>query len=219
MTYLYLDIETLPTTDTAIIADIAASIKPPANYKSADTIAKWEAETKADAVREAVAKTGLSGLYGSICCICFTVDGEDIVSSHGEYERDVLSNFIGGLEFGFKTPTIVGHNVAEFDIRFIRQRCIVNGIKLPSWWPVDPKPWSRDVFDTMHAWGGAKNYVSLDKLCRVLGIPGKSGFDGSMVADEWFNGDRQKVVDYCADDVERTRAVHRRMMIASGELA
>jgi len=31
--------------------------------------------------------------------------------------------------------------------------------------------------------------------------------------------DRQKVVDYCADDVERTRAVHRRMMTASGELA
>lgn len=36
---IYIDIETLPTTDAETIAEIAANIKPPANYSKPETIA------------------------------------------------------------------------------------------------------------------------------------------------------------------------------------
>jgi predicted PolB exonuclease-like 3'-5' exonuclease len=52
--------------------------------------------------------------------------------------------------------------------------------------------------------------VSLDKLCKAFGIPGKGDFDGSMVADTWsVNPD--KVIEYCRDDVARTRQVYNRL--------
>lgn len=53
---IYLDIETLPTTDQEIIAEIEAGIKAPANYSKPETIAKWMEENKEKAVKEAVHK-------------------------------------------------------------------------------------------------------------------------------------------------------------------
>jgi len=51
----------------------------------------------------------------------------------------------------------------------------------------------------------------MDRLCKVLGIDGKGNFDGSMVADEWTNGSKEKVISYCCDDVARTRAIYKRL--------
>ena len=53
--------------------------------------------------------------------------------------------------------------------------------------------------------------VSLDKLCRALGVPGKNGFDGSMVAETW-PVDPRKVMEYCMDDVRRVREVYKRLV-------
>ena len=50
--------------------------------------------------------------------------------------------------------------------------------------------------------------VSMDKLCKALGIEGKGDFDGSMVAKTWET-DKQKVIDYCKDDVSRTRQIYK----------
>ena len=52
--------------------------------------------------------------------------------------------------------------------------------------------------------------VSMDKLCRALGIPGKGDFDGSMVASTWPT-DPEKVIAYCKEDVERTRQIFNRL--------
>ena len=58
--------------------------------------------------------------------------------------------------------------------------------------------------------------VSMDKLCKALGIPGKDGFDGSMVAATW-PVDPQKVIDYCKQDVERTRQMYKRLTFDFGD--
>jgi predicted PolB exonuclease-like 3'-5' exonuclease len=51
---------------------------------------------------------------------------------------------------------------------------------------------------------------SMERICKALGIPGKGDFDGSMVAETW-PVDRQKVIDYCKNDVIRTREMYKRM--------
>ena len=51
----------------------------------------------------------------------------------------------------------------------------------------------------------------MDKLCKAFGIKGKEGFDGSMVNNEWVNGDRSKVIEYCKDDVRRTIEIYNRI--------
>lgn len=219
--FLYLDIETIPTTDEDRIAEIAATITCPGNITKPESIAAWEAEKKPKLVEEAVAKTSFSGAYGKVCCIGWAWDDGEPLSAVGDEDRVLVAAIdrisMSAPQYGL--TTIVGHYVANFDLRFLMQRAIVLGIPLPAWFPRDPKPWSREVFDTMTAWAGAKDSISLDNLCKVLGIPGKDGVDGSMVAGMWQRGELDAIAEYCRADVERVRNVHRKMQVAFGELA
>ncbi|MCO6407318.1 3'-5' exonuclease family protein [Hoeflea alexandrii] len=223
--HLYLDIETIPTADPIIIERVAANVTPPASMKKADTIAAWEAEKKPEAVAEAVSKTGLNGAYGHVAFIGFALDDDPVECwswpLYHEDERALLAGFseaLSDIPFG-RIPTIVGHNIANFDLRFLWQRAIVLGVRMPSWFPRDPKPWGDDVFDTMTKWAGARDYIKMDELCFALGIDGKGDIDGSMVGELFAAGEYQKIADYCIDDVEKVRQVHRRMQLAFGAAA
>lgn len=221
---LYLDIETIPTQSAMIRQKIADTVTPPGNISKAETIAAWESDKKPALVKDAIAKTALDGAYGQICCIgwAFNADPADAITAQDIGERDLIESFLGSVE-GYvqrchgRSPTIVGHNVVSFDIRFIWQRAIVLGIRMPGWFPRDPKPWGQETFDTMTAFAGVRGMVGLEKLCEALGIDGKGDTDGSMIGDLWAAGEIERIREYCKGDVERTRTVHRRMMLAFGE--
>ena len=221
---VYLDIETLPTQDAGLIAELEAGITPPSSYSKPESIQKWLEENKAAALAEKVAKTSFDGMYGRIACIAWAVgDGNVRASSATCSEEDTLHDFYdsvaaeariqyhgGATEQGI---AICGHNVAGFDLPFMRHRSIVLGIKPPAvvLKAMQAKPWGSEVADTMLMWSADRERrASLDKLCKVLGIPGKDGFDGSMVAATWPT-DPQKVIAYCMDDVERVRAIYKRL--------
>lgn len=220
--YLYLDIETLPTKDEGVIADIASTITPPATIKKAESLDAWEKDTKPGLVVEAVAKTSFSGAWGSICCIGWAWNSETPVSilNRGDEAKflDEAFTSISGRAPQYGATTVVGHNVVSFDLRFIWQRCFVLGVKAPSWLPLDPKPWGREVADTMSIFSGVRDKISLDNLCRAMGLPGKGdGMTGADVAAAWERGEYDEIAAYCRADVERVRAVHQRMLTAMGQ--
>lgn len=225
MSYLYIDIETIAAQSAAVRQQIAATVSPPGSMKKAETIAQWEAEQKPQAVKEAIAKTALDGTYGHICCIGYAFNDEQpkaLILDTESSEADIITEFVETIDARALTtlvPTIVGHNVVGFDIRFIWQRAIVNGIRLPGWFPRDPKPWGNEAFDTMLAWAGARGMIGLDRLSSALGLDGKSDIDGSMIGDLWAAGEYQRIAEYCCDDVARAREIHRRMQVAYGEAA
>ncbi len=224
MSELFLDIETIPTSAPAHIEEIAKGIKPPATMSKPETIAKWEEEQKPEAIKEAVAKTSFNGAYGRVCCIGWAWGDDEphyLVMGDDMTEEELIELAVRLINNrrpeGYARPTIVGHYVADFDLRFLWQRAFVNCVQMPAWWPVDPKPWSKEVKDTMMMWAGAKGTISLDNLCKALGVPGKDDVDGSMVAEMWANKEYQRIGEYCAADVERVRACYRKMQIAIGE--
>lgn len=226
MSNLYLDIETIPSQDPAVHALIAEGVTPPGNISKADTIAAWHADKKPALVEEAIAKTSFDGALGHICCIGWAWDGGAPLShciATVKTERDYLADFFdlvaARIGNSFEPVTIVGHNVIAFDIRFIWQRAIVLGVRVPSWFPRDPKPWSGEVFDTMTAFAGSRGTIGMDRLSQALGFPGKGDVDGSMVAGMWAAGKYEEIAAYCRSDIERTREIHRRMMVAFGEVA
>jgi 3'-5' exonuclease len=212
----------------------------PGNYKDPVKIAEWEAtigEQKRKALRdeheakvdECYRKTGLDGAFGQIACVSFAFNtGEPRTVWNPEWARPdcepgILENLSDALDSTIKPSMfsmvqVVGHNVSAFDLRFIVQRCIVRGIR-PH--PVllraaQAKPWDLDrVFDTMAQWTGGKGTISLDKLCRALGLPGKGEMDGSKVWDAIKAGRMAEVADYCADDVRKVRSVWGRMTFAT----
>lgn len=221
--HLYLDIETVGTSDPAIMAEIAASVTPPGNFKKAETIAEWESSTKPELVKEAIAKTALNGAFGRVVCIGWAWNNDEVRSVIEPDERLLIDSVMDLIHFAkpqtHYQPVIVGHNVAGFDIRYLWQRAIVLGIRMPPWFPRDPKPWSESVHDTMTMWGGTRDYISLDSLCRALGLPGKGNMTGADVGRLWEAGNYEAIASYCAEDVYRVRSIHDRMMVAMGEVA
>ena len=227
---LTLDIETLPTTDEAVIASLADSVKAPGTLKKPESIAAWMEENRESATAELVAKTSFDGLYGSIACICYQFDDGEVFSvdcvSSGN-EKTMLEHFYSHV-FDMATVdyhggsalqnlTVCGHNVAGFDLPFIKHRSIILGVKPPPAMlkAMNAKPWDTCIADTMLMWSSdSQKRASMDKLCKAFGFEGKGNFDGSMVAETW-PVDPQKVIDYCKDDVRRTRAMYKRMTFAA----
>ena len=59
----------------------------------------------------------------------------------------------------------------------------------------------------------------MDRICKILGIPGKEGMDGSQVWPAFQEGRHDEIAAYCRDDVARTRAMHLRMTFAAESIA
>lgn len=216
MKTFYFDLETLPCSDPAIIAELAATIKPPATYKKPESIAEWMRDNKESALNELLAKTSFDGMYGRIACAAWAVDDGAIESSGAQDDEVAVIRKIFDAALNANSETrdqvvFCGHNIAGFDLPFLKHRSIIFGIEPPPYFRAAfrAKPW--EIEDTMLMWSTEREKrVSLDKLCRALDIPGKDGFDGSMVAETW-PVNQSKVIEYCKDDVARTRAVHRRL--------
>jgi hypothetical protein len=213
---IYLDIETIPAQSDAIKADIAKNVKPPATLKKAESIAAWVENDKPQAVIEAVGKTSFDPAYGHICTISWAIGEGEAQAAHAftvDQEADVLRAFFASIPADtYAAPTFIGHYIGGFDLRFILCRSIILGVPIPPQIPRDPKPWDKSIFDTMTAWAGAKGTISMDKLSQALGFEGKGDFDGSMVAQAWADGQHETIIEYCKDDVRKTRAIHSRFV-------
>jgi len=211
---LTFDLETLPTNDPAIIEELAKGIKPPATHKKQETIDAWMIENKESALKDLVAKTSFDGALGRIACIAWSIDDLPVVSSTSELtEYELICIFYDFIESACHDVTFCGHNLAGFDLPFLKHRSIIHGIKPPKslLQAMNAKPWDSCIADTMLMWSSdSQKRASMDKLCKALGIQGKEGFDGSMVAETW-PVDPQKVIEYCRDDVRRTRAIYKRI--------
>lgn len=240
---LFLDIETIPAQRPDILAEIIQdteaerdaameAVRPPSNYKDAEKISEWwqtvgnsrkntivaEFDAKVD---ECYRKTALDGSFGQVCAIGFAFNDDEPAVLSGMDESALLTNFTQSLKArapNIFDATVIGHNVAGFDLRFITQRSIVRGVR-PH--PLitraaAAKPWEQDkVFDTMVQWAGIGGRVSLVKLCKALDIKSSKGdLDGSKVWDYVKAGRLDEVAEYCAGDVRDVRAVFWRMTFA-----
>jgi len=221
---------------------VAADLEKRLEKARADHVALVDKTAKA--TDEEYRRTALDATSGHIACIsfamgdtgvlnvqndCLTDIGKMDLSNILDGERSMLRDFFWSIERmlldralamhvdDMPIPCVVAHH-AQFDVRYIWQRCIILGVPVPSWWPIDAKPWDADrVDDTMTAWAGHGNRIGLDRLCRALGIPGKPhDIDGSKVWDAVREGRIGDVVTYCDGDVERLRAVHRRIRGITG---
>lgn len=222
-----MDIETIGTENPDAIADLAKGITPPGNISKAETIAAWEADKKPGLIEEVVKKTSFDGGLGRIVCIGWAInDGEPECAYHDpslSTDATIVSAFFTAIKEAVKihyhggdtkeTPVFIGHNISGFDLRFLWQRAVVNKLKPPSAIPFNVKPWEKSIADTMLMWNPEREKrTSLDKLCRILGVPtSKGGMDGGMVWDYYKAGRFAEIAEYCKGDVIAVRECYRRM--------
>lgn len=214
MDVLFLDIETTSTTDMEAIGRIAAKVKPPGNMSKPETIAKWEAESKPSEVAYAVGRTALNGGYGSIVAAGLSsgLDGEIRVVVGPE--ATILAGIMQLPANHGAIPRLVGHNLVDFDLKFIRQRCIVQGVRLAGWFPRDPKPWDPLVCDTMVAWCGNREMVSLNELAAILGITVNPTIPGAEVPRAFQEGRLDDIVAHCTEDIRVVKEIYKALVAA-----
>ena len=204
------DIETSPTTNEKVIQRLADSVKAPGNYKKQESIDKWLDDNRESEAKKLIDKTALDGTYGSIRCIGYAIDQEDPIVIIGMPENEILSVFFGIISGN--RGQLIGHNVKDFDLKFIMQRAIINSVVPPSVFGDYMKRYSDITYDTMTEWAGYGKRISLENLAQALVGRGKTG-NGADV----FKMTDDECAKYCADDVILTRDVANKMMFIGGE--
>ncbi|ARK86092.1 hypothetical protein [Burkholderia pseudomallei] len=256
MTNFFLDIETVPSQDPAVLEAIRADLRE--NFKAPSTLTKEKAcaelgmtdpdkikstskdkalemwverfrdEKLEETAQEELHKTCFDGGKGHIAVVGLAFDDRapsawTATDGSGNFniarERDMLAVAFAEIFAAFNPssdmrPIFVGHNITGFDLRFLFQRAVVLGIKPPSIIPFNARPWDAHIFDTMTAWAGVGNRVSLDNLCKALGIKGKGGISGADVWPMIQQGRIAEVAKYCKHDVEITREAFYRLSFA-----
>jgi 3'-5' exonuclease len=192
MNVLFFDIETIPT------------------EQSLRDNRLLESQIKFDEA-DIIKKLSLTAATARILCLAYASEppiDSPVEVMHGD-EAEILQNF---WQLATETNLFVGHNILDFDLRFIYQRSIIRQIK-PSREISFARYRSAPIYDTMQEWSKwGREHVSLDLLSRALAIPSpKESLDGSKVYPYYCAGKLPEICDYCRRDVETVRRVYRRM--------
>jgi hypothetical protein len=213
--HFFFDIETIPCQLPGARDEYIAAVTAPAQYKKPDSIAEWLKENREAEGEKAWLQTSFDGGAGHVCVIGWAIDDEEpraYIADGVENERKLLQNFYSALTDVGPGRKLVGHNIIGFDLPFLWKRSMVLGVKPPWTLPRNPKPWGELVADTMLMWDQTQRAGgSMDRLCRLMGIPGKGDMDGSKVWPAVRDGRILEVADYCKGDVNRTRELFKRM--------
>lgn len=223
---IFIDIETLPTSREDIRSRVCGDIAPPGNYKKEETIAQWWASEGDKKRQEAIETTALNGTWGEILCIGFAVDDGDVRVIMEPAETLTLPAFAETLatEFNATTgvrnweyhATWVGHNIADFDLRFLWQRFLIRGIKLPFCIPVGKPSYNQGpyFYDTMKEWAGWKGGIKQTDLELAFGLtrtdPLVNG--GADVYRAYQESRRDDIAQHCREDVRLLREIYKRMV-------
>jgi len=192
MRICFMDIETVPTD------------------RSLEENGLLEAQLQLDE-GDLIKKLSLAAATAKILCLCYAIEppvGSEVQVLEGE-ETEIIKNF---WKLAVDCNLFVGHNILDFDLRFIYQRSIIHQIK-----PSRELPFARfrsaPIFDTMHEWSKwGREHASLDLLSRTLSIPSpKETLDGSKVYPYYRAGKLADIVNYCKCDVDSVRQVYRRL--------
>lgn len=183
--------------------------------------------------KEVNAKTALSGDTGRLLCIGFADDrGSDGIhygvlgwdTERARFtcdERKTLIDFwLMMRDFRPQRDRIVGHNIFDFDLKFIYKRSVVHGVP-PAVELSFARYRSQPIFDTMCEWErwAFNGRISLDRLASVLSLQSSKTDDvnGSRVSELFETGRHREIYDYCLRDVQLTRAIYRRMVFADAD--
>jgi len=135
-------------------------------------------------------------------------------------ERRALFDFLELMkDFDCELDELVGHNILSFDLPFIFQRCLVQGMQVRPF--VNLGDYTvRGVYDTMRQWwlGDRRSRVSLDDIAWALGIESSktSEVEGSKVFDLYQAGKLDLIREYNLNDVRVTRKIYERMVASFG---
>lgn len=126
-------------------------------------------------------------------------------------------------------PTLVTFNGRGYDLPVLEIAAFRYGLSLPDWFNVMSRTYEQsrnrynldahvDLMDLFSNYGAARVSGGLNLLANLIGKPGKTGIDGSMVQGLYDAGQVAEINDYCRCDVLDTYFVFLRSRVLLGQL-
>lgn len=139
--------------------------------------------------------------------------------NYGDDEPALLRGWADFVHRGH--PTLVSFAGRGFDMPVLAMRAMHHGVTL-SWhgrYQNRYKDEHLDLQDRLTEYGAvARTGLSLSAFSTLIGLPGKTGVDGSQVAELYAAAEHQKIADYCLEDVFRTALLFLRYQLMRGHL-
>jgi len=144
-------------------------------------------------------------------------------------EAELIERFFDGIERF--SPDLVSWNGCGFDLPVLNYRALLAGVQAPRYWETGEADqsfrynnylsrfhWRHiDLMDVLSGFQ-ARGRVSLANVACLLGLPGKLGFSGAKVWDEYRAGNLLGIRRYCETDVLNTYLVYLRFELLRGRL-
>ena len=205
------DIETASQPE-AEIAHLIPQFNPPANYKDPEKIKAWFEKAKLDWLTDA-ALDPVSGRIEAIGLATFHpehgIQYNIQLNEHGtlEDEADLLRDF-WTMTVMKNTVEWVGFNCFGFDLPFMMRRSWKVGVMPPANIR-SGRYWGDQFVDLLDLWqmGNRQTFISLDRLGKYLGLPGKAG-DGQF----FHKLERDQKIAYLEGDLKLTMNIAQRLL-------
>ena len=122
--------------------------------------------------------------------------------------------------------TLVSFNGRRFDIPVLELAALRHGIAAPVHFNDEGLARNRysgarhfDLFDYLTNFGAVSLAGGMDLLLKMIGMPGKTGMDGSMVQEYFESGRLDEIHRYCRNDVVQTYFLFLRVALMRGEIS
>jgi hypothetical protein len=142
----------------------------------------------------------------AVICVSYQWEGEKEIHTikwdSKQNDKNLLKEFIPIMQ---QAGTLIGHNSDNFDIKWLRTRCLFHRLPCPP------------EFITIDTWKQAKKYFRLQGnglkyIAKFLGLEGKieppEGLWQKVVFDKSASA-MKEMIEYCERDVDQTMKIYK----------
>lgn len=145
-------------------------------------------------------------------------------------EKELISRFFQDL--AKYSPILVSWNGGGFDLPVLHYRSLLHNVSAASYWDAGERDNNfkgnhylnrfhnrhTDLMDVLAGYQRRAN-APLEDIACLLGFPGKMGFDGSKVWEQFRKDDLVSIRNYCETDVLNTYLVYLRFELIRANLS
>ncbi len=225
VSYLVFDVEAVADGDL-----IRSAKYPELGLSPAEAIEKFREERMAEYGRDILPPTWMLPISVAIAKIDsgFRLLDLVVLDPPGYRPHVITDQFWKGWKH-YDQPTLVTFNGRGYDLPVLELAAYRFGITLPEWFNVEARSYDQaryrynihahiDLMDLVSNFGASRVNGGLNLLANLIGKPGKTGVDGSMVQGFYDEGRVEEINDYCRCDVLDTYFVFLRSRVLIGRL-
>ncbi|BDU49729.1 dTDP-4-dehydrorhamnose reductase [Haliovirga abyssi] len=152
-------------------------------------------------------------------------------SINDEDEKEIIEKFLDALNKN--NPQVITFNGRSFDLPVLMIRAMKYSLSCNTYFEnenskIGKNRWSNyrarynekfhlDLMDSLSEFGAVRG-LSLDLLSSMIGAPGKYEVNGSQVIDLYYNGELEKIKEYCESDVLNTYWLYLKYEVLRGNI-